>query len=143
MAKKRVFDIVLILQITLAVFFIVLGLQGLVERNSDVAKLGREMRSAFGGDTEVITVIMSVLALISGLVIIGSLFTSIQVKKVDVSIIIAMVSWILIILFKDFIGSKILNNMDDFGFILEWLRVLATDVVILMGLLVVKRNKIA
>ncbi len=140
MAKNRVFDIVLILQIVLAVFFIILGVEGLVFKSSDITSVGAALASIIGGKVQIYVIILSVIEIVCGVVLLSSLFAPIGSGFINVSIIIAFVLWALVIVFKDFIGSN-LASKSTYQLII-WIRKVVVDVIILMSvwLIRIRRN---
>ncbi len=62
-----------LLQIAVGVFFLLLGLQGIMHYNSDISGLGRALAKTFGGKINYISITIAVLELVSGVIILGGL----------------------------------------------------------------------
>ncbi len=136
MAKRRVFDIVLVLQIVLALFFIILGVEGLVFKSSDITSVGRALASIIGGNVSIYVIVLSVVEILCGIVLISALFAPIDSGFISVAIIIAFILWALVLAFKDFVGAN-LAAKSGYQMII-WIRKVLVDIIVLMSVWLIK-----
>jgi len=110
---------------TAAALFLV-GLVGIVNYNSDLARLGRSIAQAFGGHNDVLGLIISILTLIAGVLLALDLFFKVSASgAIGLGVFIFWVLRILYVYFRKDIFEP------DF---LVWLQVISPDIVILAAI---------
>lgn len=134
MTAKKYQGSYFLLQIAVGMFFLLLGLQGIIHYNSDISGFGRALAKTFGGKVDYITIAISILELISGIIILGGLFIPIKNSTLMIASLAVFVFWALKIIYFSFI-----NNFLDPD-ILIWLQHLSLDFVILMSVWIINRK---
>jgi len=127
MAKKAASRTVpYFLQGSTAAALFLLGLVGIVNYNTDLARLGRAVAQAFGGRNDVLGLIISILTLIAGVLLALDLFFKVSASgAIGLGV---FIFWALRILYVYFV-----RNIFEPDF-LVWLQVLSPDVVILAAI---------
>ena len=114
------------LQGSTAAALFLLGLVGIVNYNSDLARLGRAVAQAFGSKGDVLGLIISILTLIAGVLLALDLFFKISASgAIGLGV---FIFWALRILYVYFVHDI---GQPDF---LVWLQTLSPDVVILAAI---------
>jgi hypothetical protein len=133
MAKTQIRPTPLFLQISTAAALFLLGLVGIVNYNSDLARLGRSIVSAFGGRNDVLGLIISILTMVAGILL--ALDLLLQVSMSGSIALGVFVFWALRILYVYF--RKDIFEPD----VLVWLQVISPDIVILAAIWMVVRAR--
>jgi hypothetical protein len=135
MAKsKATFDVVLILQILLAVFLITMGIAGIANYNTDLAKIGREFNRFIGKSNNPLNLLMAILELAAGVVVAGALFLPGQKSLVKILTLAVAVLWIVQVIISLSAGETFKPDAAI------WLNKLSGDLVILAALVLVNRK---
>ncbi len=105
-----------ILQIAVGVLFLLMGIAGITDYNSDFAELGRSASQAFGGDSGVLDIIIGIVELACGIVLIATVFAKVDKKLVKLAQLISMILWILLIVLLDILAPNFGANRFDWLF---------------------------
>ena len=133
MAKSSGFSKIKILTISLAVFFIVTGLVGIMNYNSSVNQVGRAIGSLFGRNGGTIALLVAVAELIIGIIILADLFMAINAKTMNLAKLIILILWAVSMIITHLLGNNFLQPN-----LLSWLQPLSLDAVVLISLWIVK-----
>ena len=121
------------LQGSTAAALFLLGLVGIVNYNSDLARLGRSLTQAFGGRNDVLGLIISILALIAGILLVLDLFFKVNASgAIGLGVFIFWALRILYVYFRKDVFEP------DF---LVWLQQISPDIVILAAIWMVYRAR--
>lgn len=152
MAARRSIGLgVVLVQVALGLFFIA---SGILTLQLDGGFLGR-LQAGFGGN-EVATAVYSILKgdvaniviiaigvceLLAGIFLILRFFMGVGMLA-DIVLIVIMVVWIAVIVLTDILGSGGLlkGALDSFGSIISFLKVFSAHLLVLGGILIVKRG---
>ncbi len=146
MAKRRVFDLMLLLQISVGIFFLVSGILGILDYNSTE----NSIREFFGGNA-IFSLIVGILMILAGIAIIAVLFLPVKSKNVHLALWTVLILWFVTILFNDILGVNFskMNPFDkktDLGLenafiaLFTWLRNLSVDCLVLASIFIVKKR---
>ena len=127
MATKKSANSLLILQLALALFFFLLGLSGIVNYSSDAQQFGRNVVAAFGGQNDVVGIVISILLLISGVVLLAGPFLKGMGSMLKLATLVIVVIWLVRIVILFFV-----NDIFEPDF-LTWLQLLSLDVTVLVA----------
>ena len=142
---------VVLIQIALGLFFIA---SGILTLQLDSGFLGR-LQAGFGGN-EVATAVYSILngnvaniviiaigicEVLAGIFLILRFFMGVG-KLADIVLIIIMIVWIAVIILVDILGNGgfLKGALNSFGSIISFLKVLSAHLLVLGGILIVKRG---
>ena len=121
------------LQGSTAAALFLLGLVGIVNYNSDMARFGRQIVQAFGGHNDVLGLVISILTLVAGVLLaLGLFFQSSSAGSISL---VVFVFWAVRILYVWF--RKDVFQPDA----LVWLQLISPDVVILAAIWMVYRSR--
>jgi hypothetical protein len=121
------------LQGSTAAALFLLGLLGIVNYNSDLARFGRSIVQAFGGKNDVLGLIISILTLIAGILLAADLLVkSSMAGSIGIGV---FVFWALRILYVYF--RKDIFQPDA----LVWLQMISPDIVILAAIWMIARSR--
>ena len=121
------------LQGSTAAALFLLGLVGIVNYNSDMARFGRSIVQAFGGRNDVLGLIISILTMIAGILLALDMFVrSSMAGAIGVGV---FVFWALRILYVWF--RKDIFEPDA----LVWLQLISPDIVILAAIWMIARAR--
>lgn len=121
------------LQGSTAAALFLLGLVGIVNYNSEMARFGRQIVQTFGGHNDVLGLIISILTLIAGVALaLGLMLQMSSAGSISLGV---FVFWALRILYVWF--RKDIFQPDA----LAWLQMISPDVVILAAIWVVYRSR--
>ncbi len=134
MAGKS-FNVMLILQILVALLLLTFGLDALTGYNSTGAELMRTVNKAFGGSNNILPVIFAVIEIVVGALLILEFFMPVTTKFVFIGMIVICVVWIITIV-MNFISSGFLEP----NFI-SWLRNLSVQLILLTSFWLVGSSK--
>lgn len=141
MPRKSSLDIVFFIQIAIAVYFIILGLQGIMNyKESD--SFFQEIASIFkkSGISKETELILGIFSLLAGALLLLSLFNIGSRNTLLLFIIIILVVWLVRIIMVRFINQvqiddgSITFNPDFFS----WLQQLALDIIILCSIWMIR-----
>ncbi|MCK5674925.1 MAG: hypothetical protein KAH95_16210 [Spirochaetales bacterium] len=123
-----------LIQIAVGLFFITLGILEIAAYNSGASELTRSVSRAFGGKSDIMSIIFAILELVSGLIILGSIFVTVQQKLVFIASFAIGIFWLIKIIMAYFMS----NFMEpDF---LVWLNRLAIDLLVLASVWMINRQ---
>ncbi|MDR1932151.1 MAG: hypothetical protein LBQ57_04910 [Spirochaetales bacterium] len=129
MGRSRGFSPFFFLQISLGVYFGVLGINGLTSYNSRGSQVLR-----FFGNNEVLSLLIAVILLVAGIFLVISLFAPIGGSLAPVFYIAVIIIWAIVI-----VMGLIVNNFLKPG-LLGWLSEMSWHVAILAGTWIVSRR---
>ncbi|MDY3940056.1 MAG: hypothetical protein SOZ27_07275 [Spirochaetia bacterium] len=134
---RQSFGVFFFLHLCIALFFIVLGMEGFFFRNSsDVAMVAGKLAGIFGGESAIYLILISILEIVCGVVMLVSLVTPVGAGFLRVSILVSMLLWLTVIILKDVIGASVLTDF-PVG-VIRWLRPFILDVVLLLTMWTVR-----
>ncbi|MBN1697579.1 MAG: hypothetical protein JW881_08710 [Spirochaetales bacterium] len=142
MASTKSIDTRLILQLALAAFLILLGIQGIVSYNSPANELARAFSGLFGGGKDVISLTIAIIDLVAGVLLALELFVGSQIKLIGLGPILVVVYWIARTVYKQFItgmsiqGGRMIFQPDFLG----WLVLLMSNIIYVIALFHVSRK---
>ncbi len=134
MSAKKYQGSYFLLQIAVGIFFLLLGLQGIMHYNSDISGLGRALAKTFGGKVNYISITIAVLELISGVIILGGLFVPMKNSTLMIASLAVFIFWAVRIAYSFFV-----NNFTEPD-LLTWLQSLSLDCVVLMSVWIIQRK---
>ncbi|NQT60270.1 MAG: hypothetical protein HQ557_14915 [Bacteroidetes bacterium] len=121
----------IILQILVGVLFLLMGIAGITDYNSDFAEIGRSVSQAFGGDSEILDIIIAVVELACGIVLIATVFAKVDKKLVKLAQLISMILWILLIVLLDILAPNFGANRFDW---LVWGQTTVLHLIVLLSI---------
>ena len=131
---KSTFDASLVLQISLVLFLITLGVVGLTEYNSNLNQLGRSLNRLIGRADNPVNLIMSIAELVAGILVGLALFVPLEKRTIWIACLVIAILWILKILWV-----FVFYNAFEPDFV-TWLNALSADLIILVGLWITGRR---
>ena len=131
MGRSGGFSSFFFLQISLGIYFGILGINGLVGYNSR----GAQVLRLFGGNN-ILNLIVAIVLLVAGVFLVASLFAPIGGSLAPVLYIAVMIIWALVIVLDLFFNSFLKPSF------LGWLAELAWRVALLSGTWIVSRKDI-
>ena len=134
MGTKKYYGSYFLLQISVGIFFLLLGLQGIMHYNSDISGLGRALAKTFGGNGNYISITIAILELISGVIILGGLLVPMKNSTLMIASLAVFVFWALRIAYFFFINNFVEPDL------LLWLQKLSLDCVVLMSVWIINRK---
>jgi uncharacterized membrane protein YphA (DoxX/SURF4 family) len=135
MAKKTAsFDVVLVVQIVVAIFLITLGWVGVADWNSNLNQLGRGLTRAFGGTANPFSLVVAIVELAAGAIVLIGVFVSGQTGLFYAATLVISILWALLIVINFFVQDAF---APDF---VVWLNRLSLDLVVLLALWLVNRK---
>jgi uncharacterized membrane protein YphA (DoxX/SURF4 family) len=143
MPKKSSFDIVFIIQIAIAVYFIILGLQGIMNYKESEGFF-QELTSMFkkSGISKETELILGIFSLLAGALLLLSLFNIGSRNTLLLFIMIILIVWIARIVMTRFLSEI---QIDDGSVTFQpnffgWLQQLSMDVVILCSIWMIREK---
>jgi len=138
MAKQATFkiDIYLILQILLAAFLIIAGIQAIQHYNSSLNELKRSIAGFFGQSTSPFALIFAIVEIAAGIALLAALVIPASLRIAVFFRVVVLIFWLVKIVLFTFVGSITMKN-DQVSFnpdLLSWLSLLTTDLIILVSL---------
>ena len=122
-----------LMDIAVALFFITLGIVELTAYNSGASEFARSANKAFGGKNDISNIIIPILELISGIIILGSIFVPVKKRVLSTATFVIGVIWIIQIVVYFFT-----NNIFEPNFFI-WLNRLSVDLLVLTALWMINR----
>ncbi len=123
-----------LIQIAVALFFISLGILEITAYNSGASEFARSFSKAFGGKNDIMSIIIAILELVSGIIILGSIFVPVQQRLLFIATFAIGIFWIIKIVMAYF-----LNNFIEPNFFV-WLNRLSIDLLVLASVWMVNRE---
>jgi uncharacterized membrane protein YphA (DoxX/SURF4 family) len=127
-------DTLFVLQIVVAVFLFTAGLMGLVDYDSGWARLGREINRLFGRANDPVTIIVSVVEMVAGVLLVAALFVPVRTKWLYWTTLVIAIVWAVWIVLDLFV-----NGIFEPSF-LKWLNQLAQTLILLLTLWLINRK---
>ena len=145
MAKKSTVDIVFLLQLALAIFFIVLGIQSIMyyrEAPDFWTEINRFFNHNRQGISDELTLTMGILSLVAGLLLVLGLFNVVNRRTLRLFVLLIFIIWIVRIIVLRFIGGVHVGNGNisfspDF---MTWLLNFSSDLVVLCSLWLIEEK---
>jgi uncharacterized membrane protein YphA (DoxX/SURF4 family) len=134
MASTRRSGSFFLLQIAVGLFFLIMGLQGLINYDSFGSQAGRMFNDLLGNDNNIINIIISIAALVSGIIILGGLFIPLKNSTLMIATLIVFIFWAVKIAF-----FYVVNNLMEPN-LLTWLQNISLDFVVLMSVWIINRK---
>jgi uncharacterized membrane protein YphA (DoxX/SURF4 family) len=141
--KKQQFNVSIILQIVIAGLFIIMGIREISIYNSSLNQFARSVAQAFGGGTDVLSLIIAIAEVVAGIVLLLDVFLSRLFTILDKAWIIVIIFWITRSFYHHFLVQIQINrnalsfNPDFF----TWLVLLLTDLIFILALWQIGQNK--
>lgn len=132
---KKSVNSMFFVQLSLALMFIAIGFVGLTNYNSDLSSLGRSVNKMFGQSNNVIPVLFAVLELVSGILLLLSLFSGVSGKFLSLTMLLIFIFWAITIVMNYF-----MDGLFEPDFIV-WLSRVSPQLVILSALWLVVRER--
>jgi hypothetical protein len=123
----------MILQLALGVFFILIGLEVLIYYNSTVGQLVNGFSNMFGGSKQVIESVIAVIEIVAGAILILTLFLPMGRGIFNFIVLLIFVLWVAKIVYSDFFLKQVFQPNW-----LTWLKELALDIVVAIGIWVTR-----
>ncbi len=127
-------DALFVLQIVVAVFLFTLGLMGLIDYDSGWSRLGRDINRLFGRANDPVTVIVSVVELVAGVLLLAALFVPVKTRWLYWTTLVIAIVWAVWIVLDLFV-----NGIFEPSF-LKWLNQLAQTLILLLALWMINRK---
>jgi uncharacterized membrane protein YphA (DoxX/SURF4 family) len=105
-----------ILQIAVGILFLLMGIAGITDYNSDFAEMGRSVSQAFGGDSEILDIVIAIFELACGIVLIATVFAKVDKKLIKLAQLISLIIWLLLIVLLDILAPNFGANRFDWLF---------------------------
>jgi hypothetical protein len=134
MAGNRKYGSFFLLQIAVGLFFLLMGLQGLINYDSYGNQATRFVNDLFGNNNNIINIIVSIGALISGIIILGGLFIPFRNSTLMIATLLVFIFWALKIVY-----FYVVNNLLEPD-VITWLQRLSLDCVVLMSIWIINRK---
>lgn len=134
MASTRKTGSFFLLQIAVGLFFLLMGLQGIINYDSYGSQATRFVNDLFGNNNNIINIIVSIGALVSGVVILGGLFIPLKNSTLMIATLIVFIFWAIRIAY-----FYIANNLMEPNLI-TWLQNLSLQFVVLMSVWIINRK---
>ena len=134
MAKKYAFQVNDLLQVSIGLFLITLGIAGLVHYNSTGAEVGRALNRLFWRANDPLNLIIAIVEVVAGAVVVLDLFVRMAGRVQFGLTLIILILWLVQIVVFSFV-----NDIFEPDFI-TWLNRLSVDLIILVGLWIVNRK---
>ena len=128
------FDVTVVLQIVMAVFLITLGLIGIINYSSDLARFGRDLNIVFGRANNPINLIAAIVELVAGVIVLAAVFFYVQSRWIFVATLVIAILWAVRIIINLFA-----QDIFEPTFLI-WLNRLSADLIVLTALWLVNRK---
>jgi uncharacterized membrane protein YphA (DoxX/SURF4 family) len=122
-------------QLSLALMFIAIGVMDITNYNSDISQFARSFSKLIGKNNDIVPVLFAVLELVSGILLLVSLFTGASGKFLSVALVIIFIFWAITIIMNYF-----MNGLFEPDFI-DWLSRVSPQLVILSALWLVSSSR--
>ena len=134
MASTRRTGSFFLLQIAVGLFFLLMGLQGIINYDSYGSQATRFVNDLFDNNNNIINIIVSIGALISGVIILGGLFVPLKNSTLMIATLVVFIFWILKIAY-----FYVANNLMEPD-LLTWLQKMSLEFVVLMSVWIINRK---
>lgn len=134
MASTRRTGSFFLLQVAVGLFFLLMGLQGIINYDSYGSQATRFVNDLFGNNNNIINIIVSIGALVSGVIILGGLFIPLKNSTLMIATLVVFIFWALKIVY-----FYIVNNPMEPDLI-TWLQNLSLQFVVLMSVWIINRK---
>ena len=135
MAKKRAsFDVVLVIQIVLAVFLISLGIAGINDWNSNANQFSRGVTRFFGGTSNPFNLVVAICELVAGVIVLAGVFVAGQARLLFAATLVISILWAVLIVITFFTQDAFQPDL------FSWLSRLSSDLIVLLTLWLVNRK---
>jgi hypothetical protein len=132
--RATAFDVVIVIQVVVAVFLVTLGIIGITGWNSGLSQFGRGLNRLFGRANDPFNLVVAIVELAAGAVVFIGLFIAVKSRLLYVLTMIIAILWVVEIIVGFFAQGAF---QPDF---VAWLNRLAADVIILLSLFLVNRR---
>ncbi|MDA3940170.1 MAG: hypothetical protein PF693_12840 [Spirochaetia bacterium] len=132
MASNRKAGSFFLLQVAVGLFFLLMGLQGIINYDSYGSQATRFVNDLFGNN--IINIIVSIGALVSGVIILGGLFIPLKNSTLMIATLVVFIFWALKIAY-----FYIANNLMEPD-LLTWLQNISLEFVVLMSVWIINRK---
>jgi len=123
----------MILQLALGVFFILIGLEVLLYYNSTVVQLVSGFSNIFGGSKQVVESVIAVIEIVAGAILILTLFVPMGRGIFNFIVLLIFILWVAKVVYSDFILKEVFQPNW-----LTWLKELALDIIVAIGIWVTR-----
>ena len=135
MARKSAsFDVLIILQIVVAVFLVTLGLAEIIHWDSDLARIGRGIGRAFGRANDPVSLIVAIAEVVAGVIVLAGVFFGVRIRLLYGATLVIAILWAIRILIGFFA-----RDIFEPDFVI-WANRLAADLIILLALWLINRK---
>jgi len=134
MSRSRKAGSFFLLQIAVGLFFLLMGLQVIIHYDNYGSQATRLVNNLFGNNNNIINIIVSIGALVSGIIILGGLFIPLKNSTLMVATLIVFIFWAVKIAYFYFA-----NNLMEPD-VISWLQKLSLDFVVLMSVWIINRK---
>jgi uncharacterized membrane protein len=134
MASTRKAGSFFLLQIAVGLFFLLMGLQGIINYDSYGSQATRLVNDLFGNNNNLINIIVSIGALISGVIILGGLFIPLKNSTLMIATLVVFIFWAIKITY-----FYVANNLMEPD-LLTWLQKISLEFVVLMSVWIINRK---
>ena len=134
MASNRRTGSFFLLQLAVGLFFLLMGLKGIINYDSTGSQVTRFFNDILGSNNNIINVIISVGALISGVIILGGLFVPLKNSTLMIATLVVFIFWALKIAYFYFVNNLMEPNL------ITWLQNLSLQFVVLMSVWIINRK---
>jgi uncharacterized membrane protein YphA (DoxX/SURF4 family) len=121
----KTINVMAILQVLVALLLLTFGIDALTAHNSAGQEFVRSVNRAFGGNNNIVPLIIAVLEIVVGALLLMEFFVPVATKFVFIGMVIICIVWIISIIMPFF-----MNRFLDPNFI-SWLRDLSVELVLL------------
>lgn len=124
----------LVLNLSLALMFIALGISGISSYNSGGAEIMRGLSQVFGGRNSVIPLVFSIVQLVAGILLVLNIFNIFPSSLTSILLLVIFIFWCITILLNYFANGFMKPNF------VTWLGNVSVQLVILSSLWIVFRG---
>jgi len=128
----------LILQVVVGILFLLMGIAGITDYNSDFAEMGRSVSQAFGGDSEFLDIFIAIFELACGIVLIATVFAKVDKKLVKLAQLVSLTIWALLIVLLDILAPNFDANRFDWLF---WGQTTVLHLIVLISIYSIWKEK--
>ncbi len=142
MAKKksvsrRRITLMTLMHLSLGMLFLVQGIHGLVFLDTSTSQIGRSLSKAFGGNTVYLELVISLMLATCGLVITASYFMNTDRQTRRRAWLGILVLWVLLMAVIDIVLPNFHSRYFDW---LAWVQQLLFHIIVLLSILIVRKN---
>lgn len=137
--KQKVRILIMILQTLIGILFFVLGIRSIAGEQGLAGDLGTVFSRHIGGESEFYLYIAAVIELMSGAVLIASLFALVKTKVLRYAMNTVIILWLTAVLMLDIAGQPFSSGRFDW---LGWTESIVFHLILLCSLLIVRFERI-